>query len=86
MLVKMAKMIKDQLLFIVVSFQQWKRFVAYLTEEYKGAFPFWLAPVQVKILPVNVSAHMDYVMKVHQILKYKYFRVESDLRRRKTRI
>ncbi len=60
-----------------------ERFVAYLTEEYKGAFPFWLAPVQVKILPVNVSAHMDYVMKVHQILKYKYFRVESDLREEK---
>lgn len=60
-----------------------ERFVAYLIEEYKGAFPFWLAPVQVKIIPVNVAAHMDYVKKVHDTLKYKYFRVESDLREEK---
>ncbi|BCR35601.1 threonine--tRNA ligase [Mariniplasma anaerobium] len=60
-----------------------ERFVAYLIEEYKGAFPFWLAPVQVKIIPVNVEAHMDYVKKVHDTLKYKYFRVESDLREEK---
>ncbi len=60
-----------------------ERFVAYLTEEYKGAFPFWLAPVQVKVLPVNVSVHMDYVKKVHEFLKYKGYRVESDLREEK---
>lgn len=60
-----------------------ERFVAYLIEEYKGAFPFWLAPVQVKILPVNVLAHQEYVKKVHDTLKYKYFRVESDLREEK---
>jgi threonyl-tRNA synthetase len=60
-----------------------ERFVAYLIEEYKGAFPFWLAPVQVKILPVNVLAHQAYVKKVHDTLKYKYFRVESDLREEK---
>jgi threonyl-tRNA synthetase len=60
-----------------------ERFVAYLIEEYKGAFPFWLAPVQVKIIPVNVEAHIDYVKQVHDTLKYKYFRVESDLREEK---
>src|SRR5690554_3313218 len=60
-----------------------ERFVAYLTEEYKGAFPFWLAPVQVKVIPVNVSAHMDYVVKVHEALKQNLFRVESDLREEK---
>ena len=60
-----------------------ERFVAYLTEEYKGAFPFWLAPVQVKVIPVNVSAHMDYVVKVHETLKQNLFRVESDLREEK---
>ncbi|MCD4826498.1 MAG: threonine--tRNA ligase [Acholeplasmataceae bacterium] len=60
-----------------------ERFVAYLIEEYKGAFPFWLAPVQVKILPVNVEAHSEYANKVHDTLKYKYFRVESDLREEK---
>ena len=60
-----------------------ERFVAYLTEEYKGAFPFWLAPVQVKVLPVNVSAHMEYVIDIHQRLKQKGYRIESDLREEK---
>lgn len=60
-----------------------ERFVAYLTEEYKGAFPFWLAPVQVKVLPVNVDAHMSYVMEIHEALKLKGYRVESDLRQEK---
>ncbi|TNF08701.1 MAG: threonine--tRNA ligase [Bacillota bacterium] len=60
-----------------------ERFVAYLTEEYKGAFPFWLAPVQVKVLPVNVEAHHPYVMKIHQLLKQNGYRVESDLREEK---
>ncbi len=60
-----------------------ERFVAYLIEEYKGAFPFWLAPVQVKVLPVNVMHHMDYVVEVHEALKKAGFRVESDLREEK---
>lgn len=60
-----------------------ERFVAYLTEEYKGAFPFWLAPVQVKILPVNVGVHQEFVIEIHQLLKQKGFRVESDLREEK---
>ncbi|PKK96466.1 MAG: threonine--tRNA ligase [Tenericutes bacterium HGW-Tenericutes-3] len=60
-----------------------ERFVAYLIEEYKGAFPFWLAPVQVKILPVNVEAHQEYVSSVHEALKILGFRVESDLREEK---
>jgi threonyl-tRNA synthetase len=60
-----------------------ERFVAYLIEEYKGAFPFWLAPVQVKILPVNVMHHKDYVMEVHELLKKRNYRVESDLREEK---
>ena len=60
-----------------------ERFVAYLIEEYKGAFPFWLAPVQIKVLPVNVAAHHDYVMDIHQELKALGYRVESDLREEK---
>jgi len=60
-----------------------ERFVAYLTEEYKGAFPFWLAPVQVKILPVNVGVHQEFVIEIHQLLKQKGYRVESDLREEK---
>ena len=38
-----------------------ERFVAYLIEEYKGAFPLWLAPVQVKLIPVSIDAHGVYV-------------------------
>jgi threonyl-tRNA synthetase len=60
-----------------------ERFVAYLTEEYKGAFPFWLSPVQVKVLPVNVTHHHKYVMDIHEKLKKSGFRVESDLREEK---
>ena len=60
-----------------------ERFVAYLIEEYKGAFPLWLAPVQVKVLPVNVTHHYKYVMQVHEALKAKGYRVESDLREEK---
>lgn len=60
-----------------------ERFVAYLIEEYKGAFPFWLAPVQVKVLPVNVMHHMDYVIEVHEAMKKAGYRVESDLREEK---
>jgi threonyl-tRNA synthetase len=60
-----------------------ERFVAYLIEEYKGAFPFWLAPVQVKVLPVNVTHHHKYVMDVHEILRASGIRVESDLREEK---
>ncbi|MDU4930088.1 MAG: threonine--tRNA ligase, partial [Staphylococcus epidermidis] len=37
-----------------------ERFVAFLTEETKGAFPTWLAPMQVEIIPVNVDLHYDY--------------------------
>ena len=37
-----------------------ERFVAFLTEETKGAFPTWLAPKQVQIIPVNVDLHYDY--------------------------
>lgn len=37
-----------------------ERFVAFLTEETKGAFPTWLAPMQVEIIPVNIDLHYDY--------------------------
>lgn len=60
-----------------------ERFVAYLIEEYKGAFPFWLAPVQVKVLPVNVMLHKDYVFEIHEALMKAGIRVESDLREEK---
>lgn len=60
-----------------------ERFVAYLIEEYKGSFPLWLAPVQLKLIPVNLDIHKDYVMKLHEKLKKLGFRVESDFRNEK---
>ncbi|WP_446454226.1 threonine--tRNA ligase [Tuanshanicoccus yangjingiae] len=60
-----------------------ERFVAYLIEEYKGAFPTWLAPVQAVILPVNLDAHGDRVQEIYETLKAKGFRVEMDLRNEK---
>ena len=60
-----------------------ERFVAYLIEEYKGAFPTWLAPVQVALLPVSLEAHSDRVQEIYEDLKAKGFRVDMDLRNEK---
>ena len=58
-----------------------ERFVAYLIEEYKGAFPFWLSPTQIKIIPVHLDLHAAYAETVKQVLSE--FRVEMDLRNEK---
>lgn len=55
-----------------------ERFLATLIEHYKGAFPFWLAPLQIKILSLKSSC-IEYVTQVKQILA-KDFRVEADVR------
>ncbi len=55
-----------------------ERFVAYLIEEYKGAFPTWLAPVQVQVIPVSPEVHYDYARSVQEQLKAAGFRVELD--------
>ncbi|MCM3767233.1 threonine--tRNA ligase [Neobacillus niacini] len=55
-----------------------ERFVAYLIEEYKGAFPTWLAPVQVQVIPVSPEAHYEYARQVQDQLKAAGFRVELD--------
>ncbi|MCJ7839763.1 threonine--tRNA ligase [Lederbergia sp. NSJ-179] len=57
-----------------------ERFVAFLIEEYKGAFPTWLAPVQVAVIPVSPEAHFDYAKQVVDDLKKSGFRVELDQR------
>ncbi|MEN2467494.1 threonine--tRNA ligase [Ornithinibacillus sp. JPR2-1] len=57
-----------------------ERFVAFLLEEYKGAFPTWLAPVQVKVIPVSPQVHLDYAKKVAEKLQYQGVRVEVDER------
>lgn len=60
-----------------------ERFVAYLIEEYKGAFPTWLAPVQAKLIPVNDDAHGDYVEEIRLRMKAAGMRVEVDNRNEK---
>lgn len=60
-----------------------ERFIAYLTEIYKGAFPTWLAPLQVKIIPVNNDAHGEYAQNVKDQLMKLGFRAEGDFRNEK---
>lgn len=58
------------------------RFMAYLIEETKGAFPTWLAPVQVKVLPVSEKS-MDYAKEVCWQLQEEGLRAELDERNEK---
>ena len=60
-----------------------ERFIAYLTEIYKGAFPTWIAPVQVNMIPVNLDLHTDYVKEIKHALAQKGIRVQLDLRNEK---
>lgn len=55
-----------------------ERFVAFLIEEYKGAFPTWLAPVQVQVIPVSTEAHGKYADDVREKLVAAGFRVNID--------
>ncbi len=60
-----------------------ERFVAYLLEEYKGAFPTWLAPVQAVLLPVSPEHHGDHTESIYHALKEQGLRVEMDMRNEK---
>jgi threonyl-tRNA synthetase len=60
-----------------------ERFVAFLIEEYKGAFPTWLAPVQVQVIPVSPDVHFDYAKQVQEQLQAEGIRVELDDRNEK---
>ncbi|BCS81712.1 threonine--tRNA ligase [Anaerocellum diazotrophicum] len=62
-----------------VVFGSIERFIAILTEHFAGAFPVWLAPTQIKIIPVSDNFN-DYATKVSQVLKENGFRVEEDFR------
>lgn len=55
-----------------------ERFLGIITEHFKGAFPTWLAPVQVKIIPVNAEAHKDYADQIYFALKQAGIRVALD--------
>ncbi len=52
-----------------------ERFMGILIEHYAGAFPFWLAPVQLNIIPVNIKYHLDYGEKIYELLKQNNYRV-----------
>lgn len=56
-----------------------ERFLASLIEHYGGAFPVWLAPLQVKVIPVT-DRHLDYAHKLEAQLKNEGIRVEVDAR------
>ena len=60
-----------------------ERFTAILIENYKGAFPTWLAPQQVTVIPVSNEAHTDYAWEVAKQLRDRGIRVEVDERNEK---
>ncbi len=59
------------------------RFMAYILEETKGALPTWLAPTQVKVIPVNPELHSEYGKEITNLLKENDIRVELDDRNEK---
>ena len=65
-----------------VVFGSIERFIGILIEHFAGAFPTWLAPVQVKVLPIS-DKHMEYGMKVLDALKEEGIRAEIDTRAEK---
>lgn len=65
-----------------VVFGSLERFIAILTEHFAGAFPTWLSPLQVQVIPVG-DTHVDYAEKVGGALSQKGIRVEIDKRQEK---
>jgi threonyl-tRNA synthetase len=63
-------------------FGSFERFIALLLEEYAGAFPLWIAPVQVVVLPI-ADRHIEYARTVLERLKAAGFRAELDARQEK---
>jgi threonyl-tRNA synthetase len=55
-----------------------ERFIGFLIEHYGGNFPLWLAPIQVKVIPV-AEAHFDIATKIHESLRDSMIRSEIDL-------
>ncbi|MDD3392314.1 MAG: threonine--tRNA ligase [Bacilli bacterium] len=60
-----------------------ERFIGILIEHYAGAFPIWLSPLQVNIIPVNNEYHLAYATKIKEILQKHNIRVELDDRNEK---
>jgi len=55
-----------------------ERFVSFLIEHFGGAFPTWMSPLQVKVIPVNEAVN-DYALEIERLLKNELLRVETDL-------
>lgn len=55
-----------------------ERFIGIITENYAGAFPTWLAPVQIALLPVNNNFHLEYAQKLYEQFRDLDLRVELD--------
>jgi threonyl-tRNA synthetase len=66
-----------------VIFGSVERFIGILIEHYAGAFPLWLSPDQIRILPVNAEFHHDYALQLKEKLVEAGFRVEVDERNEK---
>ena len=64
-------------------FGTFDRFTAFILEETKGALPVWLSPIQLNVIPVNNSYHLEYANKIYGILKENGYRVELDDREEK---
>ena len=60
-----------------------ERFIGILIEHYAGAFPTWLAPVQVNIIPVNNDHHLEYASEIKKLLLDNKIKVEMDDREEK---
>ena len=63
-------------------FGSMERFIGILTEHYAGAFPTWMAPVQVKVLPIS-EKHVEYAKQLAKQMHHDYIRVEVDDRNEK---
>lgn len=64
-------------------FGSFDRFIGIITEHFAGAFPMWLSPVQIKILPISTEKHAEYANKLAEKLDELGFRVEVDDRNEK---
>jgi threonyl-tRNA synthetase len=66
-----------------VIFGSIERFIGILIEHFAGAFPVWLAPTQVKVIPVKNEYHLEYSKEIYELLESKGIRVELDDREEK---
>ncbi len=61
----------------------WERLMSILLEQFKGAFPTWLAPIQIKLIPVSLNVHKEYAEKLNDLFIDHDLRSELDLREEK---